>query len=81
MISLTISCPFSWKHSDALYRYHAQATIAFGPREGLDSEAAVRRAMNSLKRQDYFLAVQSCMGSLGQNVRDPAAIQVRLLTS
>lgn len=36
----------------------------------------MRRATDSLKRQDYFLAVQSCMGSLEQNVRDPAAIQV-----
>eukprot|EP00903_Cladosiphon_okamuranus_P012671 g11851.t1 len=53
-----------------------QAAIAIGVREGFESEEAVRRAIKLLKRQDYFLAVQSCMSSLGQNVRDPAAIQV-----
>lgn len=60
----------------SLYWHYAQAVTAIGAHEGFDSEEAVRRATDSLKRQDYFVAAQSCMGSLGQNVRDPAAIQV-----
>lgn len=46
---------------------------------GIDSEEAIRRATDSLKRQDYFRAAQSCMGSLWQDVRNPAAIQVTVL--
>ncbi|CAM9469568.1 unnamed protein product, partial [Scytosiphon promiscuus] len=43
---------------------------------GFDSEEAVRRATDSLQRHDYFLAARSCMDSLWQDVRNPAAIQV-----
>lgn len=73
VVCLSVQYPFT--HS---LNAQGLSATSISASEGFNSEEAVRRATDSLKRQDYFLAARSCMGSLEQDVRNPAAIQVLL---
>ncbi|CAM9572532.1 unnamed protein product, partial [Ectocarpus sp. 8 AP-2014] len=68
--------PHVWHTTARIDPEGLSATLLSASNTGFNSEEAVRRATDSLKRQDYFLAARSCMSSLEQDVRNPVAIQV-----
>lgn len=54
-------------------------STTFGDGMAFNSEEAIKRATDSLKRQDYLVAARSCMASLEKDVRNSVALQVQVM--